>query len=177
MVMAESATVTEAKKEVESTPTPPSHLRDEILLKFVGTATLILGVVLLVSASVAIPVLSILNHSLGPWLPILPLSLLVILVGGLVNGYFRKVIEHAMNPKKREEPPRAPYSYAYPYQVPPAYYPMRMPPPTYAPAPTYAAPIPGVQGPPGSNRFCIQCGKQIPLEAKFCPYCRHAYTT
>jgi len=25
-------------------------------------------------------------------------------------------------------------------------------------------------------RFCIQCGKQIPVEAKFCPYCRHAYT-
>src|SRR5213593_2274208 len=106
--MAESVTVVEAKKEVEPTPAPPSHLRDEVLLKFVGTATLILGIVLLISASIAIPVLSILNHSLGPWLPILPLSLLVILVGGLVNGYFRKVIERALNPKKREEAPRAP---------------------------------------------------------------------
>ena len=84
--------------------------------------------------------------------------------------------DRALNPKKAVDAPRAPYSYAYPYQMPPPYYAMRMPSPTYAPAPAVAAPAPSVQRPAASMRFCIQCGKQIPVEAKFCPYCRHAYT-
>jgi len=35
------------------------------------------------------------------------------------------------------------------------------PPPTVPPAPTPTTPL----------RFCLQCGRQIPLDAKFCPYC------
>ena len=176
--MVEMAASVEPKRKEgpEPTPAPPAHLRDESLLKFVGTATIILGVVLLVSSSIAIAALSILRYTLVEWIPILPLSLLLIFVGGLVNVYFRKVIDHALNPKKAQEAPRAPYSYAYPYQMPPPYYAMRMPSPTYAPAPAVAAPAPSVQRPAASMRFCIQCGKQIPVEAKFCPYCRHAYT-
>src|SRR5881397_2401308 len=102
--MVEMAASVEPKRKEgpEPTPAPPAHLRDESLLKFVGTATIILGVVLLVSS----------------WIPILPLSLLLIFVGGLVNVYFRKVIDHALNPKKAVDAPRAPYSYAYPYQMP-----------------------------------------------------------
>ncbi len=168
--MAETAAPADDSKK-EEPKSPPAHMRDEVLLKFVGTATLILGIVLLISSSIAIAILSILKFELGAWLPILPLSLLVILVGGLVNGYFRKVIDRAMHPKK-EEPPRPPqYGFMYPYQMPPPVYPMRMPNPPVA-MPRLAAPLPSA----AKNRFCIMCGKQIPMEAKFCPYCRHAYT-
>jgi hypothetical protein len=34
-------------------------------------------------------------------------------------------------------------------------------PPTATPVPQPAAPL----------RFCLQCGRQIPADAKFCPYC------
>ena len=155
----------------------PPHLRDEIFLKFAGTATTILGLVLLVASAIAIGVLSVLKFDLGPWIPILPLSLLVILVGGLIVVYFRKVIEKTLNPPKAE-PPRSPYGFVYPYQMAPAYYRPPMAPPGTAPgasAPVWAPPAASpVARPPW--RFCIMCGRRIPGEAKFCPYCRHAYT-
>jgi RNA polymerase subunit RPABC4/transcription elongation factor Spt4 len=25
-------------------------------------------------------------------------------------------------------------------------------------------------------RYCVTCGHRIPVESKFCPYCRHAYS-
>ena len=177
--MAETAGAPTDVEKKETTPAPPAHLRDEVLLKFVGTATLILGIVLLVSSSIAIAVLSITKALIGDWLPILPLSLLLILVGGLVNGYFRRVIDRAVNPKKYEAPPRPPpYGFVYPYQMPPPMYPMRMPnPPIGAPpGASPQAPVSGAFAPAAPSRFCIKCGKRIPVEAKFCPYCRHAYT-
>src|SRR3989442_2167023 len=178
--MAETGVTPAETKKQEARPAPPDHLRDELLLKFVGSATLILGVVLLISSSIAIAVLSITKALIGDWLPILPLSLLLILVGGLVNGYFRRVIDRALNPKKYEAPPRPPpYGFVYPYQMPPPMYPMRMPgPPTGAPPAAIATgPSPNTRVPapaaPAKPRVCITCGKRIPLESKFCPYCRH----
>jgi len=156
---------------------PPPHLHDELVLKFAGTATTILGLVLLVASVIAIGVLTVLKFDLAPWIPILPLSLLVILVGGLITVYFRKVIEKALNPPK-PEPPRSPYGFVYPYQMPPAYY----RPPIGPPGTVPGAPAPAWGPPPTSPaarpawRFCIMCGRRIPGEAKFCPYCRHAYT-
>ena len=90
---------------------------------------------------------------------------------------FRKVIEKTLNPPK-PGPPRSPYGFVYPYQMPTAYYrPPMAPPGTIpgAPAPAWGAP----QASPAARppwRFCIMCGRRIPGEAKFCPYCRHAYT-
>ena len=182
--MGEAAPATEGKeKAAAEEPEPatkralPPHLRDELFLKFAGTATLILGLVLLVASAIAIGVLSVLKFDLGAWIPILPLSLLVILVGGLIVAYFRKVIERTLNPAK-PGPPRSPYGFVYPYQMPPTYY----RPPMVVAAPTPGAPPPP-WGPPASApvarpawRFCIMCGRRIPGEAKFCPYCRHAYT-
>jgi hypothetical protein len=177
----------EGKKEpVPAATLPaPAHLRDELFLKFAGTATVIVGLVLLVSSTIAIGVLSIWKSDIVPWLPILPLSLLVILVGGLITVYFRKVVERALNPPK-PEPARPPYGFVYPYQMAQPAYPPRVPAPAMyptAPAPgAYpAAPAP-MWGPPAqtptarpTSRFCIMCGRRIPTEAKFCPYCRHAY--
>ena len=176
--MADVATSAETKQEAGGEPKPalPSHLRDELILKFVGAATLVLGIVLLVSSSIAIAVLSIVNSRLDAWLPILPLSLLVTLVGGLVNVYFRRVIDRAMNPKKYEAPPRPQYAYPYPYQMPPAYYAPRVAAPGYPPSVAAPPRAPFPQAPALPARFCIMCGKRIPGEAKFCPYCRHAYT-
>jgi len=183
-IMGEAAPAMEGKeKAAADEPEPatkralPPHLRDELFLKFAGTATTILGLVLLVASAIAIGVLSVLKFDLGPWIPILPLSLLLVLVGGLIVVYFRKVIEKTLNPPK-PGPPRSPYGFVYPYQMPTAYYRPPMAPPGAVPG----APAPA-WGPPQASpaprppwRFCIMCGRRIPGEAKFCPYCRHAYT-
>lgn len=177
--MGETVPAADAKTAPNPEPKPalPADLRDELFLKFAGTATVIVGLVLLVASVIAMGVLSVLKFDLGPWVPILPLSLLVILVGGLVTVYFRKVIERTLNPQK-PEPARPPYGFVYPYQMPPPAYPMRIPapgaPPPGVPA-TWGPAIPGVAARPGS-KFCIKCGRRIPTEAKFCPYCRHAYS-
>ncbi len=173
-IAAMADTTVAAETTVAPTPEPkappPEQTRDELLLKFVGTATLIVGIVLLVSATIAISTLSILKFDIAPWLPVLPLSLLLILVGGLVNGYYRRVIDRLLHPKRAEEL-RPPYGFVYPYQMPsPIAYP-RMPPPMPAPA----AYVPAPQSPP-ATRFCIMCGRRIPVESRFCPYCRHAFT-
>jgi hypothetical protein len=186
-VMAGTANATEPKREVapEPKPAPPADLRDELLLKFVGTATVVLGIVLLVASAIAIAALSVMKFDLGPWLPILPLSLLVILVGGSVNVYFRKVIDRVLNPKKYEPPRAPPPVYGYPYPMPPmpamppGYYPMRAPPPGMVPGATPGPPVPPAPrapAPEAATRFCITCGKKIPVEARFCPYCRTSYT-
>src|SRR5712664_4002145 len=98
--MGDVAPVAEGKDDVgkkesdapATLPAPP-HLRDELFLKFAGTAATIVGLVLLVSSAIAMGVLSIWKSDIISWLPLLPLSLLVILVGGLITVYFRKVVE------------------------------------------------------------------------------------
>jgi hypothetical protein len=174
--MGEAAPAAEGpKEEAESKPSPPAHLRDEALLKFAGTATTIIGLVLLIASVIAMGVLSILKAQLDPWIPLIPLSLLLVLIGGLLTVYFRKVIERALNPKK-PEPARTQYGFAYPYAMPPPYYgvpPSPGPIPAGPPPPAPAALAPTARV---SSRFCIICGRRIPTEAKFCPYCRHAYT-
>jgi hypothetical protein len=176
--MGETAPVTEGAKDTvaETKSTPPAHLRDEVLLKFAGTATTIVGLVLLIASVIAMGVLSILKAQIDPWIPLLPLSLLLVLVGLLITVYFRQVIDRALNPKK-PEPTRPPYGFVYPYAMPPPYYGGRLPPPGTVPgAPTPAtAPAMPWPTPRPSSRFCIICGRRIPTEAKFCPYCRHAY--
>ena len=178
-------------KEVKTEPVAPAtlpvpaHLRDELFLKFAGTATIIIGLVLLLASTIAMGVLSVLKFDIAPWIPILPLSLLVILVGGLITVYFRKVVERSINPPKPEAA-RPPYGFVYPYQMPQSAYPPRMPAPSMypsAPAPGAYPSMPGAAwgpqagtaAPRPSSRFCIMCGRRIPVEAKFCPYCRHAY--
>src|SRR5438445_9176175 len=132
--MGEAAPATEGEKKAGAEePEPamkrplPPHLRDEVFLKFAGTATLILGLVLLVASAIAIGALSVLKFDLGPWIPILPLSLLLILVGGLIVVYFRTVIEKTLNPPK-PGPPRSPSGFVYPSQTPAASYPPPMAP-------------------------------------------------
>src|SRR3972149_4529851 len=165
------------EEEMESKPVPAAHLRDELFLKFAGTATTIVGLVLLVASVIAMGVLSILKAQLEPWIPLIPLSLLLVLVGGLIMVYFRKVVERALNPKK-PEPPRQPYGFVYPYAMPPPYYGVRLPSPGGVPAGPAPPPAPATfsPAPRPASRFCIICGRRIPTEAKFCPYCRHAYT-
>ena len=177
----------EKKDETAPKPAPPAHLRDEQILKFAGTATLLVGIVLLVASALAMGILSVMRFELAPWVPFLPLALIIVLVGGLVNVYYRKVIDREINPKKYEQAARVSYPYGYPsypmaapmpYPGPAGYYPPRpygvasvpAPIPQPAPAPSSATPAPGA-----GMRFCIMCGKRIPVEAKFCPYCRHAY--
>ncbi len=169
---------------------PPRGLvQDELTLKFVGTATLVVGLALLVASVIAIAALSILRFDVVPWLLIVPLALLVISVGGLVNGHYRRVIDLVLNPRKAEPAlPPPPYPVAVPYgtvppspQVPAGYapgypaYPVPYP-PAYPPG--YAAPAPyPIPVPPGATpmRYCVTCGRRIPVASKFCPYCRHAY--
>ncbi len=176
--MGDAAPAAEGTKgeEAESKPLPPAHLRDELFLKFAGTATTIVGLVLLIASVIAMGALSVLKAQLDPWIPLIPLSLLLVLVGGLITVYFRKVVERTLNPKK-PEPTRPPYGFVYPYAMPPPYYGGRIPwpgtvPGAPAPVATPAMPSPT---PRSSSRFCIICGRRIPTEAKFCPYCRHAY--
>ncbi len=177
--MGEDAPAAEGpKEEAESKPSPPAHLRDELFLKFAGTATTIIGLVLLITSVIAMGILGVLKAQLDPWIPLLPLSLLLVLVGGLITGYFRKVVEQTLNPKK-PEPSRPPYGFAYPYAMPPPYYGVRPPPQgPVPPGPNSPPPAPATLSPSPrlASRFCIICGRRIPTEAKFCPYCRHAYT-
>jgi len=159
---------------------PPRGLvQDELMLKFVGTAMLIVGLVILVAAVVAISVLSILHFDVAPWLLVVPLSVLVVAVGAIVNGHYRRVVDRVLNPKPPAPAPR-PNLYAYPYGTPPAGAPQAAPPPApqmypsmyapaYPPMGPYAIPVP-----PGatSMRYCGACGQRIPVDSKFCPYCR-----
>jgi len=45
------------------------------------------------------------------------------------------------------------------------------PPPPPPPPPTTPPTVPPAPTPTTPLRFCLQCGRQIPLDAKFCPYC------
>lgn len=172
--MAAPATGGKSEAKPEPKAPPPEAARDELLLKFVGTGTLILGIVLLVSGVIAISILSILRYDVAPWLPIVPLSLLMILVGGVVAGHYRRVVDRILNPKPPEEPRAPPVGFVYPYQMA-APYPMQ-PPYAIARVP-YATPAPAPGTAPASPtagaKGCPSCGRPIPLDAKFCPYCRH----
>src|SRR3989304_2502514 len=88
----------------EPKPPPPEAMQDELLLKFVGTGTLVIGIVLLLSSVIAISILSILRYDIVAWLPVLPLSLLVVLVGGAVGDPGRA----RDRPVDRRERPREP---------------------------------------------------------------------
>ena len=169
-------------KDTKPGAKPPSAAvtRDELLLKFVGTATLVVGLVLLVASVVAISILSILHFDVAPWLIVVPLSLVVVAVGALVNGHYRRVVDRILNPKPPEPAPQ-PNPYGYPYGMPPAGGPQAAPqavPPMY---PSMYAPMYPPMGPyavpaaPGATpmRYCGSCGRPIPADSKFCPYCRH----
>ncbi len=150
-------------------PPPPETIRDELLLKFVGTGTLVIGIVLLVASAIAISILSILRFDWVAWLPTVPLSLLVILVGGLVGGHYRRIVDDILNPKPPETHAAPPAGFVYPYQMPVPY----AVPQQYAVARVpYAMPAP-VANPAAVRTACPSCGRPIPLDSRFCPYCRH----
>ncbi len=160
---------TEEGAKPEPKPPPPETTRDELLLKFVGTGTLVIGIVLLVASVIAISILSIMRYDWIAWLPTLPLSLLVILVGGLVGGHYRRIVNEILNPKLPETPAPPPTGFVYPYQMPVPY----AVPQQYAVARVpYAMPAP-VPNPAAVRRGCPSCGRPIPLDSRFCPYCRH----
>src|SRR5438093_12935482 len=98
------------KEEAEAKPALPAHLRDEMFLKFAATATTVMGLVLLIASVIAMGVLSILKAQLDPWIPLIPLSLLLVLIGGALMVSFRKEIERTLNPKK-PEPERPEYPF------------------------------------------------------------------
>ncbi len=176
----------------------PSLVRDELTLKFVGTATLVVGLVILVAAVIGIAALSILRFDVTPWLLIIPLALLVVAVGAGVNAHYRGVVDRILNPKPEPVRPPSPPPYAAPYvypypqysqypqygtapamypAAPPAQAPQAMPPgypPAYAPIYPYGV---APQPQPQAVRSCYTCGRPIPQDSKFCPYCRRPYTS
>lgn len=48
---------------------------------------------------------------------------------------------------------------------------LMVPPPPPPPPPTTPSAVPPAPTPTAPLRFCLQCGRQIPSDAKFCPYC------
>ena len=153
----------------EPKPPPPEAMQDELLLKFVGTGTLVIGIVLLLSSVIAISILSILRYDIVAWLPVLPLSLLVVLVGGLVGGHYRRIVNEILNPKPTETHAAPPVGFVYPYQMPVPY----GVPQQYAVARVPHAMPAAIPNPAAARRGCPSCGRPIPLDARFCPYCRH----
>ncbi len=173
-------------------------VRDELALKFAGTATLVVGLVILVAGVVAIAALSILRFDVTPWLLIVPLALLVVAVGAGVNAHYRGVVDRILHPKPQPEPAKPPLSPYAPYAAAPMPYPYApypgapaaaqaappapaqpSTPPGYPPAftPSYPPAYPyGVPAQPQAARYCDACRRPIPVESKFCPYCRRAYS-
>lgn len=188
-----TAAKAEGAEKAGPTPVAPSMVRDELTLKFVGTATLVVGLVILVAAVIGIAALSILRFDVTPWLLIVPLALLVVAVGAAVNAHYRGVVDRILNPKPEPARPPSPPQYATPYGYPYPQYPQyAAPPPAYPAAPPAQAPQampPGYppayapiypygvapQPQPQAVRYCYTCGHQIPQDSKFCPYCRRPY--
>ncbi len=192
---ARAAKPAETPKPKEPKKAPPEEIRDELMLKFAGTATLIVGLVLLIAATLAIAALSIMNAFVDRWLIIVPLALIVVGVGAGVAGHYRRVVNAFLHPKPPAPVPSvAPQPYAYPYPYPtPGVAPATPPPATPWPAPpapgTQARAVPypypsGYPYPPAyayyapaprpQARTCAACGRIIPLDSRFCPFCRRA---
>ena len=175
--------------------TPPSRARpdtaradaprQDVFIYTIANGMLLMGMIMLVTAVVLMSGLSIARFDIGfGWVLIL-FSFLLIFTGWFLAWYYRSIL---VKPAAR----KAPTEYAaYPYNYTPYYYPQQ----TYAPypaaapqAPAYAYPqaqapaaayaYPQAQAPAApaaataASRGCPSCGRAIPADSHFCPFCR-----
>jgi len=150
------------------TPFPASEgqdpLRPERLARLLTFSMMILGFILLTSSIIVMTVFLVQKIDVTHWAGVVALSIILIFIGGVGSWHFREsiarqemAIKIAKNPVPVGPMPGYP-SYAAPYGYPIG-------------APAYGYPAPSTP-----QRLCMSCGRPVPTESKFCPFCGASLT-